>query len=135
MTARARRRRKRTIATLVSMVLNKRGDENGISKTTQAKVWEKAKELNYKPNKFARGLRMGNRGHGFGVLVIERDLRAACSAQLLTSRNVRAIGSRIGDGLCLRGRHQKGRVRREDRMQMRRFPAFLERGETLVCTA
>lgn len=54
--------------TLVSMVLNNRGDENGISKTTQERVWEKAKELNYKPNKFARGLRMG-RSNTLGLIV------------------------------------------------------------------
>ena len=45
--------------TLVSLVLNNRGDENGISKETQKKVIAKARELNYRPNLFARGLRMG----------------------------------------------------------------------------
>jgi len=45
--------------TLVSMVLNNKGDENGISKETQKRVWAKAKELNYKPNLMARALRMG----------------------------------------------------------------------------
>ena len=45
--------------TLVSMVLNNKGDDNGISKETQKRVWSKAKELNYKPNLMARGLRMG----------------------------------------------------------------------------
>lgn len=56
--------------TLVSMVLNKRGDENGISPVTQERVWEKARELNYKPNKFARGLRMG-RSNTIGLLVAD----------------------------------------------------------------
>lgn len=54
--------------TLVSMVLNGKGDANGISKKTQEKVLELAKKLNYKPNQFARGLRMG-RSHTIGLIV------------------------------------------------------------------
>ena len=45
--------------TLVSFVLNGRGNENGISKKTQETVFKKAKELNYHPNYIARGLRTG----------------------------------------------------------------------------
>jgi len=45
--------------TLVSLVLNGKGDDNGISQITQAKVIEKAKELNYSPNQAARTLRIG----------------------------------------------------------------------------
>lgn len=45
--------------TLVSLVLNNKADENGISKNTQKKVLKLARELNYKPNLMARGLRMG----------------------------------------------------------------------------
>jgi LacI family transcriptional regulator len=45
--------------TLVSMVLNNKADENGISKITQKKVLKYAKAVNYKPNLMARGLRMG----------------------------------------------------------------------------
>lgn len=44
---------------LVSIVLNDKGDERGINKETQLKVRAKAKELNYTPNQYARGLRMG----------------------------------------------------------------------------
>jgi len=44
---------------LVSLVLNDKGDERGINKETQLKVKTKAKELNYTPNQYARGLRMG----------------------------------------------------------------------------
>jgi len=46
--------------TLVSMVLNNHGDEKGISKVTQKKVWKVAEQLNYKPNLVARGLRLGS---------------------------------------------------------------------------
>lgn len=44
---------------LVSIVLNNRGTEKGISLQTQKKVIEKARELRYKPNMLARGLRLG----------------------------------------------------------------------------
>lgn len=45
--------------TLVSLVLNGKGDQNGISPVTQKKVSNKAIELNYKPNITARSLRIG----------------------------------------------------------------------------
>lgn len=45
--------------TLVSMVMNGKGDAHGISKDTQEKVKKKAKELNYIPNSVAQGLRTG----------------------------------------------------------------------------
>jgi len=54
--------------TLVSMVLNGKGDENGISKSTQEKVIQLAHELNYKPNQFARGLRLG-KSNTIGLIV------------------------------------------------------------------
>lgn len=44
---------------LVSLVLNGKGDQLAINKTTQERVLNKAKELNYQPNQVARGLRMG----------------------------------------------------------------------------
>lgn len=46
--------------TLVSLVLNGRGDEKGISCKTQKKVLALANELNYQPNHFALGLRLGS---------------------------------------------------------------------------
>ncbi|MEX1003485.1 MAG: LacI family DNA-binding transcriptional regulator [Crocinitomicaceae bacterium] len=53
---------------LVSLVLNDKGDERGINKQTQEKVRKKAKELNYIPNQYARGLRIG-RTNTLGVIV------------------------------------------------------------------
>jgi len=44
---------------LVSLVLNNKDAKHGISAKTKQKVLAKAKELNYKPNHFARGLRLG----------------------------------------------------------------------------
>ena len=54
--------------TLVSLVLNNKGEVHGISKETQAKVIAKAKELNYMPSFMARGLRTG-RSFTIGVVV------------------------------------------------------------------
>lgn len=54
--------------TLVSLVLNNRGDKSGISKETQEKVRKKAKELNYQPNQVARGLRTG-KSNTIGIIV------------------------------------------------------------------
>ncbi|MCB0402851.1 MAG: LacI family DNA-binding transcriptional regulator [Flavobacteriales bacterium] len=56
--------------TLVSLVLNGRGDEKGINKETQQRVREKVKELNYKPNLFARGLRVG-KSNTIGLVVAD----------------------------------------------------------------
>lgn len=53
---------------LVSLVLNGKGDERGINSQTQEKVRLKAKELNYIPNQYARGLRIG-RTNTIGVIV------------------------------------------------------------------
>lgn len=53
---------------LVSLVLNGKGDERGINRQTQEKVKAKAKELNYIPNQYARGLRIG-RTNTIGVIV------------------------------------------------------------------
>ncbi len=56
--------------TLVSFVLNNKGDEKGISKETQKKVQEKVIELNYQPNQIARGLRIG-KTKTIGLLVAD----------------------------------------------------------------
>ena len=54
--------------TLVSLVLNGKGNEVGINVDTQKRVVAKAQELNYKPNQFARGLRMG-KSNTLGLVV------------------------------------------------------------------
>ena len=56
--------------TLVSFVLNDQGDKKGISSKTQKKVLDKAKELNYKPNHIARGLRLG-KSYTIGLIVAD----------------------------------------------------------------
>lgn len=44
---------------LVSLVLNNKGDQHGISKKTQENVKQMASSLNYSPNSMARSLRTG----------------------------------------------------------------------------
>lgn len=56
--------------TLVSLVLNGRGDEKGINKDTQKRVLERVQELNYKPNQFARGLRVG-KSNTIGLIIAD----------------------------------------------------------------
>lgn len=56
---------------LVSLVLNGKSDEHGISADTRERVLNKALELNYKPNHFARGLRLGK---SFTIGLIVSDI-------------------------------------------------------------
>lgn len=56
--------------TLVSMVINGKGDSYGISKKTQKLVLDKALEMEYTPNVFARALRTG-KSHLIGLLVAD----------------------------------------------------------------
>lgn len=56
--------------TLVSMVINDKADKVGISKETQQRVLEKIEELNYRPNSFARSLRIG-RSNTIGLIVAD----------------------------------------------------------------
>ncbi len=68
--------------TLVSLVLNGKGDQVGISKDTQERVHKMAAELNYKPNQFARGLRIG-KSNVIGLIV--SDISNAFYAKLCKS--------------------------------------------------
>ncbi len=56
--------------TLVSFVLNNRGDEKSISKKTQEAVFQLAKKYNFTPSFLARGLRMG-KTHTIGLIVAD----------------------------------------------------------------
>jgi LacI family transcriptional regulator len=56
--------------TLVSMVINGKGDLIGISKKTQKAVMDKVAEMNYHPNQFARSLRMG-KSNVIGLIVAD----------------------------------------------------------------
>lgn len=72
---------------LVSLVMNGKGDERGINKETQERVREKARELNYIPNQYARGLRMG-KTNTLGVIV--PDISNPFYAQLCKAIEVEA---------------------------------------------
>lgn len=54
--------------TLVSLVINSKGDQHGISPDTQKRVLAKIEELNYSPNVLARGFRTG-KTNTIGLLV------------------------------------------------------------------
>lgn len=56
--------------TLVSFVINGRGNEKGIKKDTQKMVMDKVAELGYQPNAFARSLRTG-KSKTIGVIVAD----------------------------------------------------------------
>lgn len=77
--------------TLVSMVLNGQGKQHGISPITQEKVKAKAKELNYKPNSIARGLRTG-KSNTIGLIVtdISNSFYATIARQI--EENLRKLG-------------------------------------------
>lgn len=57
--------------TLISMVLNGKGNQYGISKKTQAAVLDAVAKMDYSPNKFARALRTGK---SFFVGLIVADI-------------------------------------------------------------
>lgn len=56
--------------TLISMVLNGKGNQYGISKKTQAAVLDAIAKLNYTPNKFAKALRTG-KSYFIGLIVTD----------------------------------------------------------------
>lgn len=56
--------------TTVSIVLNGKGDEMRISKATQQRVKDAAKELNYQPNIYARRLRNAGDEEGSKVIAV-----------------------------------------------------------------
>lgn len=56
--------------TLISMVLNGKGNQYGISKKTQAAVLDAVTQMNYTPNKFAKALRTG-KSYFVGLIVTD----------------------------------------------------------------
>ncbi len=82
--------------TLISLVLNNKGDRHGISKATQARVLAKAAELNYYPNPMARGLRMGCSGT-IGLIVA--DIANPFYASI--ARHIEDEAARLGYNLII----------------------------------
>jgi LacI family transcriptional regulator len=54
--------------TLISMVINGKGNHYGVSKKTQALVLDAVQQYDYRPNKFAKSLRTG-KSHFVGLIV------------------------------------------------------------------
>ncbi len=82
--------------TLVSFVLNGQGREKGISYDTINRVEEKVKELNYKPNHVARGLRTG-KSHTIGFIVT--NISNKFYAKI--ARNIEEVASRHNYNLII----------------------------------
>jgi LacI family transcriptional regulator len=82
--------------TLISLVLNNKGDQYGISAKTQKAVIKKAQELNYKPNLIARGLRTG-KSNIIGLVVA--DISNPFYAKI--SRSIEELASKSGYNLII----------------------------------
>ncbi len=135
--------------TLVSMVINGKGDAYGISKKTQEKVLAKAGEMEYIPNVFARALRTG-KSHLIGLLVadisnpfysniakyVEKELAAKgynlmiCSTDENVEREEKLISlfaeQHMIDGLIIATTNTSGEYFKKERL--RNFPiVFIDR--------
>ncbi len=82
--------------TLISMVLNGKGNHYGISQSTQATVLDAVAKLNYVPNKFAKSLRTG-RSHFIGLIVSD----IANPFYSTIAKNVEGVLSREGYNLMV----------------------------------
>ncbi len=79
---------------LVSLVLNGKDAEHGISTKTKRLVIAKAQELNYKPNHFARGLRLGK---SFTIGLIVSDIANGFYSRI--ARNIEDLAEEHGYNL------------------------------------
>lgn len=79
---------------LVSLVLNGKDAEQGISIETKQKVLAKALELSYKPNHFARGLRLGK---SFTLGLIVSDIANGFYSRI--ARNIEDLAEEHGYNL------------------------------------
>ncbi len=79
---------------LVSLVLNGKDAEQGISAETKRKVLAKAQELSYKPNHFARGLRLGK---SFTIGLIVSDIANGFYSRI--ARNIEDLAEEHGYNL------------------------------------
>src|SRR5688572_3873447 len=72
--------------TLISMVLNGKGNHYGISQKTQATVLDAIAKLNYSPNRFAKSLRTGK---SFFVGLIVADISNAFYSTI--AKNIESV--------------------------------------------
>lgn len=80
--------------TLISLVLNGKGDQWGISADTQRKVINKARELNYHPNQMARGLRTG-KSNIIGLVVADISNHFYAKISRTVEREVTRLGYQL----------------------------------------
>lgn len=80
--------------TLVSLVLNDKADQWGISEETQKKVIKKAQELNYHPNQMARGLRTG-KSNIIGLVVADISNHFYAKISRTIEREVTRMGYQL----------------------------------------
>ncbi len=80
--------------TLVSLVLNGKGDQWGINGDTQKKVINKARELNYHPNQMARGLRTG-KSNIIGLVVADISNHFYAKISRTVEREVTKLGYQL----------------------------------------
>lgn len=76
---------------VVSLVMNGKSDKYGISERTKIRVLDKAKDLNYKPNQLARGLRLGYT-NTIGLIV--SDISNSFYASI--ARNIEDLAATVG---------------------------------------
>jgi LacI family transcriptional regulator len=81
---------------LVSLVLNGKDAEQGISAVTKRRVIAKAQELSYKPNHFARGLRLGK---SFTLGLIVSDIANGFYSRI--ARNIEDLAEEHGYNLII----------------------------------
>lgn len=129
--------------TLVSLVLNDKGDQYGINKEVQLKVKAKALEMNYRPNQMARNLRSGKTNtigvvvddlsNGFQSKLLqfieEKAIKLGYSVVVTTTLNDRFLSSLVNrnvDGIILNTIKKSEEL---DQMQKNNFPFVSVRGE------
>jgi LacI family transcriptional regulator len=81
----------------VSAVLNKKQGVIRVSASTEQKVWQAAKRLNYTPNTIARGLRTG---HSFLIGVLISEITSSFVPSLLQGIEEILLESHYGMLLC-----------------------------------
>ena len=81
---------------VVSLVMNGKAEQYGISERTRIRVLDKAKDLNYKPNQLARGLRLGYT-NTIGLIV--SDISNSFYAAI--ARNVEDLAASVGSNVII----------------------------------
>ncbi len=107
---------------LVSFVINGRGDEKGIKPETQRRVLARARELNYKPNHIARGLRLG-KSNTLGLIVA--DISNKFYAKI--ARRVEEVASSRGYNVifCSSDEDEKKEIRLIEMLRERQVDGLL----------